>query len=289
MIEDEVIRTSNAINFMGRGMAIEPPASPQIPWSDQTYQLKKRDKQMWSENYQLLPSNVAFEENGGGVRLTSYINNVHPVKYNEIYRTIETAITLAIPLWEQCMIEYKSSFSVQQSVGRETERFARITKSEYVHLFQIALHCITNKRALSDEDFTLWTPPFDVEAFTYADIPLSERDEASVSFDEKQFSGVPPKETDEDREWRENKLKTFRPLRKWWQIHEPILPEPLPYQPVDYEPKTKLRDKFADRGLQIIVKMASIELTPDKPEFPSGGWHVRTIAKVHQLRKRYMS
>lgn len=36
----------------------------------------------------------------------------------------------------------------------------------------------------------------------------------------------------------------------------------------------RLFDKFRDAGLQIIVKMASIELTPEKPHFPHGSWHV---------------
>ncbi|PWI65084.1 hypothetical protein PCL_07383 [Purpureocillium lilacinum] len=43
---------------------------------------------------------------------------------------------------------------------------------------------------------------------------------------------------------------------------------------MDYTPKQSLRKKFKENGLQIIVKMASIELTPEKPEFPSGGWHL---------------
>jgi hypothetical protein len=44
--------------------------------------------------------------------------------------------------------------------------------------------------------------------------------------------------------------------------------------PVDYAPKQSLREKFKEKGLQVIVKMASIELTPEKPEFPAGSWHV---------------
>jgi hypothetical protein len=46
-------------------------------------------------------------------------------------------------------------------------------------------------------------------------------------------------------------------------------------EPIDYYPSQHLRDKFQRHGLQMIVKMASVELTPDKPEFPGGGWHVR--------------
>lgn len=40
-----------------------------------------------------------------------------------------------------------------------------------------------------------------------------------------------------------------------------------------------LRERFKD--LQVIVKMASIELTPDKPTFPAGGWHVEGQMNEH--------
>jgi hypothetical protein len=37
---------------------------------------------------------------------------------------------------------------------------------------------------------------------------------------------------------------------------------------------SRLFNKFRETGLQVIVKMVSIELTPDKPDFPTGSWHV---------------
>lgn len=61
---------------------------------------------------------------------------------------------------------------------------------------------------------------------------------------------------------------------KWQRYRTPIYPEPLRYTAVDYTPTRSIREMFKDEGLQIIVKMASIELTPEKPEFPGGSWHV---------------
>lgn len=65
---------------------------------------------------------------------------------------------------------------------------------------------------------------------------------------------------------------------------ETSLREPKPYVEVNYDPYTTLEGtrkdkgglfrKFKASGLQAIVKMASIELTPEKPEFPAGSWHV---------------
>lgn len=63
--------------------------------------------------------------------------------------------------------------------------------------------------------------------------------------------------------------------KKWEYLRKPVIPEPS-FEDVDYAPQEgkRLVDKFRESGLQIIVKMASIELTPEKPEFPFGGWHV---------------
>jgi hypothetical protein len=40
------------------------------------------------------------------------------------------------------------------------------------------------------------------------------------------------------------------------------------------EAPANLREKYGDRPLQVIVKLANIELTPEKPEYEGGTWHV---------------
>jgi hypothetical protein len=66
------------------------------------------------------------------------------------------------------------------------------------------------------------------------------------------------------------------PEYKWTTIRKARLPEPPPYEDFDHTPGdgTRLVERFRESGLQIIVKMASIELTPDKPESAAGSWHV---------------
>jgi hypothetical protein len=39
----------------------------------------------------------------GGVEFSSYINNLHPTKYQGVYRTIERLIEKAVPMWDQCL------------------------------------------------------------------------------------------------------------------------------------------------------------------------------------------
>lgn len=77
-------------------------------------------------------------------------------------------------------------------------------------------------------------------------------------------------EDDEDEDEDEEKLDSNREL---------ILPSPKPYGQDDSKNvfkqcKANLRQQFGSEGLQVIVKLANIHLTPDKPDYPGGSWHV---------------
>lgn len=58
-----------------------------------------------------------------------------------------------------------------------------------------------------------------------------------------------------------------------------MLPEPDDEAEVNYLCQESLREKFKDTGLQVIVKMVTIELTPEKLDFPMGSWHVSSLAR----------
>ena len=50
-------------------------------------------------------------------------------------------------------------------------------------------------------------------------------------------------------------------------------------EPEDFEPpfgvsRVNLREEFGTSGVQVIVKLASIFLTPEKPDYPGGSWHI---------------
>lgn len=97
--------------------------------------------------------------------------------------------------------------------------------------------------------------------------------------DEEEEEEDEGQETTTDEGLSKDDLKTARKIQKlkWKEIRDAIYPEPLDFKPVTYRVGKALRKKFKDTGLQVIVKMASIELTPEKPEFPAGGWHVSLL------------
>lgn len=102
--------------------------------------------------------------------------------------------------------------------------------------------------------------------------------------------GDPPQTPDEVLEEREHIMdvlkqvprsqETLREIEAEWsrirklaQIKPPVF-EPEAEDSAYRSKPLRLASKFKDSGLQIIVKMTSIELTPEKPELPPGGWRV---------------
>ncbi|KAK2753241.1 hypothetical protein FQN54_007932 [Arachnomyces sp. PD_36] len=76
--------------------------------------------------------------------------------------------------------------------------------------------------------------------------------------------------------------------RDWFDDHKVLIqvePEPSkPRQARLSESKhgpVDLRDRFRDSGLQVIFKLANIHLTPEKPEYEGGSWHIEGALNEH--------
>ncbi|MDV5149572.1 DUF4246 domain-containing protein [Streptomyces sp. SBC-4] len=59
----------------------------------------------------------------------------------------------------------------------------------------------------------------------------------------------------------------------WWENRRPVIPD-APGFTAPESPDESTRVDLRGRGLQVIVKLATIHLTPDKPEYAGGSWHV---------------
>lgn len=75
----------------------------------------------WSDTYQWLPANFALRKDNT-VRFTSYINNLHPTKYPDIYKTIEELIQVALPAFDQCIAHFDYADVI--GTGRKSSRFS---------------------------------------------------------------------------------------------------------------------------------------------------------------------
>lgn len=59
----------------------------------------------------------------------------------------------------------------------------------------------------------------------------------------------------------------------WWGNRRPVVPDAPAFTPPEV-PGESARVDLRGRRLQVIVKLATIHLTPDKPEYSGGSWHV---------------
>uniref|UniRef100_A0A8H7K9M8 DUF4246 domain-containing protein n=1 Tax=Bionectria ochroleuca TaxID=29856 RepID=A0A8H7K9M8_BIOOC len=264
-IHDEVVGIHNAMEFIGQGQIVpkntDRATLEGVP-NNELYLYSpgglEINPEYWSNTYQWLPANVAFKDNGRP-EFTSYINGLRPDKYPDIYKTIERLLDVVIPAWDQCLTEI--SGNDRHSSGRRSSRFERISEA-------------------SDENDGLWSP-FDVEFWKASDFRLPLDSLVELNKEEKldkEGECLTREEMDEEQRLYEQGLpprvayvdpeKLAR--EKWRQCRDAVLPEPKSFTEIEYAPSQNLREKFRESGLQVIVKMASIELTPDKPDFPAG-------------------
>ncbi|KAK2750956.1 hypothetical protein FQN57_000031 [Myotisia sp. PD_48] len=100
---------------------------------------------------------------------------------------------------------------------------------------------------------------------------------------EECFDGEPPEGMDED-DWYDNQEEAHLELQRKYLIVPDIDKSPgycepkAPYQDAEgwsmmgVQKYVDLKKDFG--GLQVIVKLANIHLTPEKAEYPGGSWHV---------------
>ncbi|KZP11236.1 hypothetical protein FIBSPDRAFT_1050866 [Athelia psychrophila] len=175
----------------------------------------------YSSKFQWLPCQVEFGSDAGEVKITSYINNLHPRSNQDLYEVVEKIIAKAIPLWNRTL-----SYLNNQ----------------------------TNPIRI----------PFDGPTYSphYDNVPEDEK---------------PQQEDGEDEDDYWQRLKD-------WRLTLLVYPEPEDFvDPGETEEAnlSDLRDEFAKTGLQVIVKLANIHLTPEKPEYAGGTWHVEGQLNEH--------
>ncbi|KAK6607426.1 hypothetical protein H4I96_03661 [Botrytis cinerea] len=118
-----------------------------------------------------------------------------------------------------------------------------------------------------DENTEHWNPsgPEPVFGQKKSSLETGDKDEIDIEGTDNEME---EEEEEEDAE------------EEWKEIRKPVIPEPF-FQDIDYSIKLRLAHQFHESGLQIIIKMASIELTPEKPEFPAGSWHIEGQMNEH--------
>ncbi|PYH85072.1 hypothetical protein BO82DRAFT_198873 [Aspergillus uvarum CBS 121591] len=299
----------------------------------------------WSANYQALPCEVEFIGEAGStqVRLTSYINNLHPM-HKHLYRAIETLMSRAIPLWNDCLVQgqrgwkdilnqgqlgpvplriitygvewenelpewllafrvpgpgrkrmyRKAREALLDSVGDDTDEGRKRHREA-----QDLLDCYPDVEG--NEEKTLPPPESDLwqRAKEYLELPEDGSDTPVPAPDDWQqdtwgkiqgklkrllrFCHPEPGTAFSYEEWktaRHNEravVDLVRERKDWHDIpYEPLIPPHKPYT-------IRLQDTFRLQGLQIIVNMENIELTPDSRDYKGTDWHMEGQLNEHTV------
>lgn len=285
-----------------------------------------------SSRFQWLPCDVEFSGPPGStdVRITSYVNNLHPDKHKPLYGILEKLIGLAIPLWNDVLVFGTDGRTPCRIMTRGTkydtpeplwcspkpdipssvhdENFAEFWAKVEAYLAQ-------PDRDGPDRDQDEWEDPlenFENEAF--AGEEENANDMASDAGSEDLRTHMADRLLRKLKRFEDPKYTSYLSFEncinvcideKWRRIRSTLHPEPgvattyenwkkgqLAFDVVssyghDYIPTphdrydVSLQDKFRDSGLQVIVKLASIELTPEKPEYAGGSWHLEGMLNEH--------
>ncbi|PPQ76533.1 hypothetical protein CVT24_010932 [Panaeolus cyanescens] len=224
VLEHGTTTLEDFVQRCGQGKVASIPSEQETEESGNTHYSYKwrnpRQVKAYSRKFQWLPCEVDIA--GEGVRITSYINNLHPDE-KDIYRLVEKIIDASIPLWDLTLSP------LQAQHPRFPPRRVLFEGCEY------------------DPD--------------PENGPETEGPQQLPDEDEEEF-------WDRRQEWIEATRQVVRP-------------EPGDFRPRE-TPSLNIREKYGRTGLQIIIKFANIVLTPEKPSYGGGSWHVEG-----QLRPLY--
>lgn len=203
----------------------------------------------YSEKFQWLPCEMSLDEEGQAT-ITSYINNLYPRGNEELYAAVEAVATASVPLWKESLIStlFRAPLRIDDDFGD-----GWLTKDEWYGKYGSAGDLSHNAGGNDDSR-----------------------------------SGNEDSEDEDDWEARENACyygiavptpKSYIPRTR---CDKKSFAETTqnPYDNVE-QARSSLENTFAKQGLQVIVKLANIHLTPDKPTYDGGSWHVEGQLNEH--------
>jgi hypothetical protein len=312
LISGGSVPLEQTLDAYGQGEVAPPLHDEKLDWEIEKY--------LYSLRYQWLPCEVEFREPAGStdVRITSYINNLHPREQRPFYRTLEGVISKVIEPWNEILIMFGDVRSLD-SVGREPMRI-RTFGVEWDNRYpQWAEDLPTTldvdrstgdyQRALARVKEYLSLPEYGVKVQwpynTTSEIPadweatLSLREVVNIKYSRMfRFQHSEPGTTYSYEDWRAGRTARaivgrqdydngdlFTELwRNRREIMDPMVRNEMlrARDEINHQFQTvKLQDEFREKGLQIIVKLGGIELTPDNPSFLGEDWHADGLLNEH--------
>ncbi|KAK1831479.1 hypothetical protein QBC39DRAFT_351414 [Podospora conica] len=277
LVDGGAVGREDMDEWYGRGVPLARPKDDKyvkptprdIPYNLQEDALRRRWYALGtlSPGFQWLPCEVAFNP---GVQITSYINDLHPHEQADAYPAMEAAISVAIESWNDILSRIDTdwggcictghtparirTFGVQYPFGLPAweEEYSETERDENL---EARAKIIAKLPALEDEVAR-------GEVGSRAEILRGNTDRSwiPVYVESRHLVHPEPGVSFSYQEWKERRNVT-RAIVPPPQPTEPVVPEAEvhPAHPVS------LQDEFRHAGLQVVVQVNSIELTPAKP------------------------
>jgi len=258
----------------------------------------------YSTKHQWLPCEVLVSASGEA-KITSYINNLHPDGNEALYAAIEQVISDAIPMWKAAvrstlycyerprlivegdgydheaaeLVEEKRRKRWQERRAAQSETRVPDTGTEIAE--EEAQGTDTGNDANDDdnqedddedEEEVIWGSEWDEQRKAEAWEKQDHLETAAAGEGDANVTSASAPQSDEDDEDDDDYVQEcFK--SKYIKV-----PEPGPYESrvrtATDEDATGFEKTFAGDNLQVIVKLANIHLTPKKPNYNGGSWHI---------------
>ncbi|KAF2205071.1 hypothetical protein GQ43DRAFT_363257 [Delitschia confertaspora ATCC 74209] len=236
---------NDCVEYSGKGetATLDNPPGP-YGWHDSWNGYSTKIDKAWGR-FQWLPANIHFRKDNT-VHITSYINNLEPSSNAPLYTVLEECVHAAIPLWNQTLSSFHSRIRIPvASTGADDWKM-----KPGVRWHRPGTGGEEDRQTADNVDAKDWDW-FQDKTWAYQ-------------------HGI----HDEFMAWlNDNRTLIQREPEPFTSRHQK-LKDPGAH-PVD------LRQNYKDTGLQIIFKLANIHLTPEKPAYDGGTWHVEGTLNEH--------
>lgn len=253
---------------------------------------------MFSRRYQWLPSEVRFGPSPvtrtTGMALTSYVNNLHPREYASLYRSIEKIIEASVQPWDEVLVRpgkgrtpprirsYGVEWSPPPPNATDLEQLDEIIQAGQGETYE-------KTKAWLDEFFARPDNPLAPEPC--ARYPAIEGDWAEKYSPSqalklkyhrcKEWLHAEPGVSFSYEEWQEGSTGRAVVPRRPVSLTPPRLAvEPSGCE--DHESyAVALEEEFAARGLQVVIHIGAVELTPATPVRAATDWQLPGLLNEH--------
>ncbi|KAH7347336.1 hypothetical protein B0T11DRAFT_359664 [Plectosphaerella cucumerina] len=263
-ISNDPITLESCLDKCGAGEIIPHPKAAPPRYPEGSWQYHDNSGSLWSNRYQWLPCDVDIS---GSPKIVSYINNLHPVRHRDLYGIIERFVGKSLPLWDQI---YRRPHQARSLDAKAELR---------IQCKSVSKECTTTD--ICEESDNGCDP---------ANRPLDEGEDERI---------------DEQEYWELDKDHPLKVKDNEWflETHPCEQPEPLPFEESSFlkiDPEDiQTKDFFALKApefypahlkkpdipprtrIQVIVKLANIHLTPEKPKYDGGSWHIEGQMNEH--------